>query len=262
MTRPAHLTVRAGSATARVAKAGAGAPLVYLHGTFGHRGWPDFLDRLSESFTVYAPVHPGFDETGGVEGIDDILDLTLYHVDLLDSLELERPHLAGHHFGAMIAAEIAAINPQRVDRLVLASPAGLWLDDAPGVDYFATPADELRALLFSDPDSHVARSAMPEPADDEERQERSIERSRSLSTVAKFLWPIPDKGLAKRLRRIRSRTLVAVADDDPVVPPEHGEAFANAIPDCRLSTFRGAGHLYPLERPGEFAQVVAEFLRS
>lgn len=262
MTRPSLFNVSAGSTTARVTKAGAGAPLVYLHGTFGHRGWPAFLDRLSESFTVYAPVHPGFDETGGVESIDDILDLTLYHIDLLDGLKLERPHLAGHHFGAMVAAEMAAINPQRVDRLVLASPAGLWLDDAPGVDYFATPAVELRALLFSDPDSHIARSTMPEPADDEEQQEQSIERSRALSTVAKFLWPIPDKGLAKRLRRIRSRTLVAVAEDDPVVPPEHGEAFAGAIPDCRLSTLRGAGHLYPLERPDEFARLVAQFLRS
>ena len=149
MTRPAHFNVSAGPVTARVSKAGDGAPLVYFHGTFGYRGWPAFLDRLSESFTVYAPVHPGFDETERVENIDDILDLTLYHIDLLDSLELERPHLAGHHFGAMVTAEVAALNPQRVDRLVLASPAGLWLDDAPGVDYFATPADELRALLFS-----------------------------------------------------------------------------------------------------------------
>ena len=262
MTRPSRFTVSAGSATARVTKAGGGSPLVYLHGTFGHRGWPAFLDRLSESFTVYAPVHPGFDETGGVESIDDILDLTLYHIDLLDGLELERPHLAGHHFGAMVAAEIAAINPERVDRLVLASPAGLWLDDVPGVDYFATPANELRALLFSDPNSHVARSTMPEPADDEERQEQSIERSRALSTVAKFLWPIPDKGLAKRLHRIRSRTLVAVAEGDEVVPPEYGEAFADAIPDCRLSTLEGAGHLYPLERPDEFGRLVAEFLLS
>ena len=103
---------------------------------------------------------------------------------------------------------------------------------------------------------------MPEPADDEERQERSIEQSRSLSTVAKFLWPIPDKGLVKRLRRIRSRTLVAVAAGDPVVPQEYGEAFAGAIPDCRLSTFESAGHLCPLERPDEFARLVADFLRS
>lgn len=108
---PTELTVNAGHITARVAKAGAGDPLVYLHGAFGYQGWPAFLDRLSERFTVYAPVHPGFGETDGVEGLDDILDLTLYHVDLLDALELERPHLVGHFFGAMAAAETAALHP-------------------------------------------------------------------------------------------------------------------------------------------------------
>ena len=116
----------------------------------------DFLDSLSERFTVYAPTvyaptHPGFGESEGVEHIDDLLDLTLFHVDLLDELGLERPHLVGHFFGAMIAAEIAAIAGHRVDRLVLASPAGLWLDNDPGVDYFATPANELRSVLFHDP---------------------------------------------------------------------------------------------------------------
>ena len=127
MTKPTELTVKAGKFTAHVAKAGAGDPLVYLHGAFGYRGWPEFLDLLSERFTVYAPLHPGFGETNGVESIDDLLDLTLYHVDLLDALELERPHLVGQFFGGMIAAETAALHPHRVDKLVLASPAGLWL---------------------------------------------------------------------------------------------------------------------------------------
>ena len=257
---PTELTVSAGPVTARVAKAGAGDPLVYLHGAFGYHGWPAFLDRLSERFTVYAPVHPGFGETDGVEGLDDILDLTLYHLDLLDALELERPHLVGHLFGAMVAAETAALHSHRVDRLVLASPAGLWLEDDPGVDYFVTPANELRALLFADPDSEVARSTAPEATTDEERQQQSIKRGRSLSTVAKFLWPIPDKGLAKRLHRIKSPTLVVVADGDPIVPPAYGDAFAARIPDCRVSTIKGAGHLFPLERPDEFADLVAGFL--
>lgn len=240
--------------------AGRGDPLVYLHGAFGYRGWPRFLDRLSETFTVYAPLHPGFGEENGVENIDDMLDLTLYHIDLLEGLDLKRPHLVGHFFGAMIAAETAALHPHRVDKLVLASPVGLWLEDNPGIDYFTTPANELRATVFADPDSDVAVSTLPDAGDDDERQLQSIERARSLSTVAKFLWPIPDKGLAKRLHRIKAPTLVVVADGDPIVPSVHGEAFDVAIPDSRLHTIERAGHLFPLERPDEFAALIAEFL--
>ena len=156
-----ELTVRVGDAEALVAKEGQGPPIVYLHGAFGYQRWQPFLDRLARRFPVYAPVHPGFSETNGIESIDDVLDLALYHFDLLDALGLESPHLVGHFFGAMIVAEMTALCPHRVDKLVLASPAGLWLDESPGVDYFATPAPELRSVLFNDPESEVARETFP-----------------------------------------------------------------------------------------------------
>ena len=253
-------TVKVGTATVKVTEAGQGEPLLYLHGAFGYSGWPAFLDSLSRRFTVYAPLHPGFGDSQGIEHIDDLLDLTLFHLDLLDALGLERPHLVGHFFGAMIAAEIAAIAGHRVDRLVLASPAGLWIDDEPGVDYFATPANELRALLFHDPDSENARAELPEPETDDEIAVQKVERVMSLGTVAKFLWPIPDKGLKKRLNRIGCPTLVVVADNDRLVPPVYGDEFTNRIDGARLHTVADAGHMFPLERPAEFARLVADFL--
>ena len=236
--------------------------MVYLHGAFGYGGWPEALDSLSERFTVYAPLHPGFGESEGIEHIDDLLDLTLFHLDLLDALDLERPHVVGHFFGAMIAAEMAAISGHRIDRLVLASPAGLWLDDEPGADYFATPADELRPLLFRDPDSEIARSTLPEPDSDEDIAIQKVERVRSLAAVAKFLWPIPDKGLKKRLRRIGRPTLIVVAEHDRLVPPAYGEEFAGRIDRARLHTVHDAGHLFPLEKPAEFATLVSDFLAT
>ena len=255
-----EMIVRVGEADAQVVKAGQGPPLVFLHGAFGYQGWRPFLDRLARRFTVYAPVHPGFSETNGIECMDDILDLALYHFDLLDALGLESPHLVGHFFGAMIAAEMTALCPHRVDKLVLASPAGLWLDDSPGVDYFATPGDELRIVLFNDPDSDIARETFPEPEDEELRDQLRIERARSLSTLAKFLWPIPDKGLNKRLGRIKAPALIVMADNDKIVPAHYGDVVAQRIPGSQLHVIRDAGHLYILERPDEFADLVADFL--
>ena len=254
-----ELTVRVGDAEALVAKEGQGPPIVYLHGAFGYQRWQPFLDRLARRFTVYAPVHPGFSETNGIESIDDVLDLALYHFDLLDALGLESPHLVGHFFGAMIVAEMTALCPHRVDKLVLASPAGLWLDESPGVDYFATPALELRSVLFNDPESEVARETFPEPENEEQRDRLSVERARSLSTMAKFLWPIPDKGLNERLHRIKATALIVVADNDRIVPAAYGDVVARRVPDSRLHVIGDAGHLYILERPREFADLVADF---
>ncbi len=267
-----QLIVQAGPISAQVVKRGRGEPLVYLHGAFGYKGWPMFLERMSERFTIYAPLHPGFGEeppsdsplakggNRGVDAIDDLLDLTLYHYDLLDALGLEAPNIVGHYFGAMIAAEMAALRPYSVGKLVLASPTGLWREDAPGLDIMATPLTDLRQALFSNPDSDAATQAFPQPKDDVELGTMHIERVRSLSTVGKFLWPIPDKGLKKRLHRIESPTLVVVGEDDRVVPPVYGEEIASRIAGARLEVMKGAGHMLFLEKPAEFVRLVEDFL--
>ena len=242
---------------------GSGEPLVYLHGAFGYRGWHLFLDALAENFTVYAPIQPGFvDSAPGPDDIDDLLDLTLYHFDLLEALGLQSPNIVGHFLGSMIAAEMAALRPGSVGNLVLAAPAGLWLDEEPGVDYFATPMNELRGVLFAEPDSDAAKSVLPEPQDDLERGTQIIERVRSLATVGKFLWPIPDKGLKKRMPRIKAPTLVVVGEQDKIVPPSYGDEFASRIADASVRTIAGAGHMLMIEFPEEFAAVVTEFLQS
>ena len=259
-TKVSELTQQAGPVTARVAKAGRGEPLVYLHGAFGQGGWPPFLDRLAERFTVYAPVTPGFGEGDGLEHLDDILDLTLYHYDLLDALGLHSPNIVGHYFGAMVAAEMAALRPRIVRRLVLVSPAGLWLDGDPGVDYFVTPPAELRGVLFRDPDSDIAKAAMPDPDTDEDRGQQALERVRALSTVGRFLWPIPDKGLHKRLHRITAPTLVVTGSEDQIVPAAYANEVTSRVPNSRAEVIHDTAHLPMLEQPEQFARIVSDFL--
>lgn len=260
--RQEDITLKVGGLEAQVTAKGGGEPLVYLHGAFGYQAWHPFLDRLAENFRVYAPLHPGFGENAVVDEIDDVLDLALYHYDLLDALGLDAPSVVGHFIGGMIAAEMAAIRPGSVGRLALVAPAGIWRDDAPGVDYFATPMDELRGVLFADADSDVAKALLPEPKDDLERGTQIIERARSLATVGKFLWPIPDKGIRKRLGRITAPTLVMVGGEDKVVPPAYGDEFAARIDGASLQRFDGAGHMLMLEQPDKFAAALTEFLQA
>ena len=254
------LTVQVGPIEANVERRGQGKPLLYLHGAFAYGGWPGFLQSLAESYTVYAPLHPGFGEGEGLEHLDGVLDLALYSYDLMDALGIETANVVGHFFGAMIAAEMAAICPHRVDKLVLAAPAGLWLDADPGVDFFATPANELRGILFSDGNSAIAKQVMPDAANDDERGEQALARVRSLSAVGKFLWPIPDRGLKRRLGRIKAPTLVVVGDGDKIIPPAYGDAFVERIPGARLEVFTNSGHMLNIERGDDFASLVSEFL--
>ena len=81
-----RLTVNVGPITTKYEVRGSGHPLLYLHGAFGYAEWPEFLNGLTDRFTVYAPTHPGFEGDSDIDHIQDLLELTLYHADLVDAL--------------------------------------------------------------------------------------------------------------------------------------------------------------------------------
>src|SRR5581483_5362064 len=92
-------------------------------------------------------------------------ELVLFYDEVLDGLGLDRVKVVGHSFGGMVAAELAANNPRRVERQVLIAPIGLWRDDAPIPDIAAVRPHELPGLVLADPDSPLASMLVP-PADD------------------------------------------------------------------------------------------------
>src|SRR3989475_11091349 len=147
------LDIRDGAVRFRVLSAGRGPQLVYFHSFHEGGGWSPFLDRLAARHTVLAPLHPGVEGSAGIETLENVLDLTLAYEELLDTLGVGSATLVGHFFGGMIAAELAAVFPERVGRLVLASPLGLWRDDAPSADLPLLPPGALPAVLLPEPGS-------------------------------------------------------------------------------------------------------------
>jgi pimeloyl-ACP methyl ester carboxylesterase len=173
---------------------------------------------------------------------------------------LAQPYLVGHSLGGMIAAEVAAIAPDLASKLVLVAPVGLWLDDHPVMDFFTATPEELTTAIFHDPDSAIAKEMLIMPSDPEAQLEAVLERTKNLSATGKFLWPIPDKGLKKRIHRIVAPTLLLWGASDRLVPPTYGKAFLQRIDRARLTVFNGASHMLPFEKTDEFIDVVTDFL--
>jgi pimeloyl-ACP methyl ester carboxylesterase len=257
------LSLAEGRFTTSLLKGGSGDPLLYLHGALGPvGGWAPFLDRLANDFTVYAPWFPGYGETKGIDYLEDVTDLALYHMELLDTLGLSSAHIVGHFVGGMVGAEVAALDPHLVDKLVLVSAAGMWLDDAPVADFFGMPPRDLSDAIWADPNSAVAQEAGAREEDDETRAILALERISGLSAVGKFLWPIPDKGLKRRLYRVKAPTLVLWGAQDRIIPPAYASSLQAYLPGSRVETIEDAGHMLMLEQPDEFARRVAAFLKS
>jgi pimeloyl-ACP methyl ester carboxylesterase len=253
-----------GRVETRVEITGDGPPLVFLHGPWGVRGDRDFLERLASGHRIYAPSHPGTtpQDPDAIHQLDEWWDLVVYHGELFDRLGLETPPLIGHSFGGMLACEIAAAMPGRVSKLVLINPLGLWRDDLPVKNWMILPEDQRRATLFADPAGAAAERFFKLPADPAARVEAQAAFIWSLACTGKFVWPIPDKGLKKRIHRIAAPTLIIWGAADQVIAPAYAHEFAGRIAGARVELIDHAGHLPHLEQPHVVARLVRGFLEG
>lgn len=252
-------TLETRHAAVKYLEGGSGEPLVFLHGAGGMTPDDPILQALAASHHVYAPYVPGFGETEDCPELRDMLDYTLHTWDVVRGLGLEDPILVGHSMGGMIAAEMAAIAPNDVTRLILIAPAGLWMDDHPLPDMFTLMPYEMPKYLFHDPETGAKLMTAGVRIDDPEFLKAYLVRNaRQLGMAGKLLFPIPDRGLADRLYRIRAKTVIVWGESDRLIPPIYGPAFEAGIPDAKLVRVPDAGHMVILEKPEAVAKAVAE----
>ena len=252
-----------GRPTIEVLEAGEGPPLFFLHGAGGVPAWEGVLPLLARHYRVHAPLLPGFGKSTGLEYLEDQLDLTLHSFDVLDALGLQRPYVLGESMGGWMAAEMAALRPKDIGRLALAAPVGLWRDEAPVADMFGMMPHELVPYLFHDQSSppaqmmHAMTNLFSEQDDRTQDQiETLLTMMRGFRTAAKFLFPIPENGLERRLSRITAPTLIVWGTGDRFVAPLYARIFAEKIPRARLELIPNAGHLIGLEQPEPYARAV------
>ena len=245
----------------RVLSKGRGPAVVFLHGPWG-LAWDPFLDDLARSFTVYAPEHPGTSpgRPDDIYHLDGMWDLVLCHDELLERLGLSSAAFVGHSFGAMVACEVAAAHPRRASHLVLVDALGLWRDDTPIPNWMLLPHSELAAHVFSDAEGDAARRMFTPPEDPEARIMARVGLQWAMGATGKFLWPIPDKGLKKRIHRVQAPTLLVWGKEDRIVPPIYADEFARRIVGARVEIVDQAGHAPHLEQPEAVARLVHHFL--
>ncbi len=256
------LNIRDDLFTTKVLVGGNGPPLVFLHDAFGVK-WNAFLEDLSGSFTVYAPLHPGLGEPEDIRNLDSLWDLVLYHYELFDALGLESAAVIGHSYGGMVAAEIAATNPDRVSKLILMGSLGFWLDDHPITDWTAMTREDVIKASFYDPEGEIAKAATAEAEDEEVKKDEFIQMTWALACAGKFTWPIPDKGLKHRIHRIKAPTLVIWGKNDGIIHEVYAQEFVKRIENApvQIKLVDEASHLPHIEQREQVVSLVREFLK-
>lgn len=245
-------------------RGGEGEPLLYLHSAMGEAMWIPHMQRLAESFELHAPAHPGFLTSQGIDEIRDIEDLVYHYLAYMDAMGWESVDVLGMSLGGWIAAEIAALYPHRVSRLVLVDAVGLWLDEAPIAELFSTPPPELARLLFHDQEHPIAQMMRSITSIADIPQEFALAQMKALEAAARIGWNpyMHDPKLERRLVRVTAPTLVLWGRQDGIVSVAHGERYRDRIRGARLEVLEACGHLPPIEKPVAFAEAALRFLTA
>ncbi len=235
------------------------APLGYLHGLIGTAESSPFVAALAaRGHHVVAPNLPGFAGSTPCADLRGIYDWVAVTSEVIDIAGLAGCHLVASSVGAMLALELAAVRPEAFASLTLIAPFGLWDDDEPTADPFATTLSEQRALLTVDPlntawffDDRPGRSAA-DLVDD------SVTRYATRTAGASLVWPLPEFGLATRIHRVRCPVTLVWGALDRLNPPGYLARYAAALPLVEAThVVAGAGHLAELDRPDEVAALVS-----
>ena len=246
--------------TIHVAQDGRGRPVLLLHHT--PRSWDEFLDVvpiLGERFHVIAMDTIGFGDSSKPSEPDTIELWAGVAVSLLDALGLERVSVVGHHTGAVIATEIAASYPDRVDRLVLSAPA--YVDDEHRRLYGEKPpVDEVERHLDGSHVLELWRMRAPFYPPSIDLLERFLIDALKAGdraggghvTVARY--PMEPK-----LPLISAPTLIIRPTEDPFACAEV-EKLAPRLPAARVVDLPGGMIPAPDQLPEEFSALVAAFL--
>ncbi|MFC7219467.1 alpha/beta fold hydrolase [Streptomyces polyrhachis] len=255
---------------------GDGAPLLLLHGVADSSlTWEQVVPTLAERHTVIAPDLLGHGDSARPRADYAIAAYACGVRDLLTVLGVERVSVVGHSLGGGVAMQFAYQFPERCERVVLVSSAGLGPQVHPMLRLAAGPGAFPGMRLFTSapvqwlapallrwtggaglgPDLPYVLRRYRQFADADARH-AFLRTIRAAVDLRGQHITMLDRGyLARRLP-----TMVVWGARDGIIPLSHAHAAVQALPGSRLEVFEEAGHFPHHQDPDRFAKVVLDFL--
>ncbi|HEX6713457.1 MAG TPA: alpha/beta fold hydrolase [Thermoleophilaceae bacterium] len=256
--------------------AGAGTPLVLIHGIAGTNAvWEEVFADLAADHIVIAPDLPGHGDSGTPAGDYSLGALAATVRDLLIALGHDRATIVGHSLGGGIAMQFSYLFPEYCERLVLISSGGLGRSVNPALRLAALPGAELVTAQLGRAARLVARAAGTLPSFARPGGRVTAEIARSVSALADsdtrgafhatlraVVGPDGQRVFAgDRLYLTEVMpTLIIWGERDAIIPVGHGRRAHAAMPASRFVVLERAGHFPPLEDPRGVAEAVREFI--
>jgi pimeloyl-ACP methyl ester carboxylesterase len=268
--------VRIDGRQVNVVELGSGPPVVFIHGLSGSwQNWLEQLPVLAREHHVIAFDLPGFGASEMPARKISISGYGRFVNALLGELGVGSAAVVGNSMGGFIGIEVAIRFPERVERLVLVSAAGLSIQYlrkeralavlgvvenrlAAYSGWLASRSDALsrrrgaRRMIFGIVAHRPDRLPGPLVAE-------QIRGSGKLGFVP-ALDALTDYPIRDRLGEIACPTLIVWGAQDKLVPARDADEFARLIPNARKVVWADTGHVAMIERPAAFNALLEAFL--
>lgn len=273
--REASRFVRASGMQWHVQVMGEGPSLLLLHGTGAStHSWAELMPLLASGFTIVAPDLPGqgFTQAPPHEFLS-LPGMARAITGLLRELDI-RPDIAvGHSAGAAVAIQMT-LSRQIAPRAIVSLNGALLPLGGMAGQIFAPLAKLLTAVPFVT-DLFARRARDPQAIERMIEQTgstldaRGIELYRRLASnpahVAAALgmmanWDL--RAFASMLPRLKVPLTLVVGSRDRTIPPSQAERVRELLPQAKIVTLPGLGHLAHEERPAECADIIRAAARE
>ncbi len=240
----------------------AGEPVILLHGlSDSWFSWSRVLPLFPANWRVYAIDQRGHGGSGRPESGYGARDLAIDVVAFLDAKGIGRATVVGHSMGGIVAQHVAAIAPERVNRLVLVASAG-GLREMNGALEF-----EQAVLALTDPVSKAfarefQESTIHRPLPREFVDQTVVE---SLKLPARVWHALTTEMMASPPAEVpaaRFPILMFWGTNDTVFPRAAEDRLQARLPRARFVVYPETGHAVHWERPQTFVEDLRDFMNA
>ena len=269
---PEKTYVEIDGVTLHYRQTGLGRPLIFLHGVLGdYRMWRHVTPGLTYGNTVYELDLMGFGFSEKPQ--DKTYNLKTYVAQLhsyIENFHLDNLVLAGHDFGAVIAAGYAVEYPENVHKLILMSaplslnenlPVTMRLLGLPLLGKFFTGDWMLTRILKEG----VFDEEIMSPAMIKQYLEPFREDPGARGSLHKFfrefdLYSELETNILPRLDNLTMPTLLLWGGQDPYTPMDIGRELDNVIASADLQVVTQSGHYILEDRPEDVRAQIKEWI--
>jgi len=235
--------------------------ILLLHGLGGSlERWSKVIPFFSNNYRLIIPDIVGFGYSDKPHVEYSIEFFIKFIENFIQALNIDNLYVIGSSFGGLLALEFAIKFPNKVNKLVLLSPAGMMNRVTPTLNLYISAA--LYPTFYNVATAYY--EMVYDPRSVTEASIRDFINRMSLNN-AKYafmstLISLKNNPDLKDRLKINIPTLLIWGKDDQLMPLKYAKDFK--IPNSKLVIFNNCGHYPHVEKVEEFNKTVFHFLNN